>query len=529
MKFISNLLLSMLIAVSLSCTETEMGPINRKIDFIEIINPKDDPQLTKLIADLYNNKTNPTGRSLSTDFGELNLESALKLNDTIFNRTRYSLAINQDTGSLVFENLIISVREEGVFHYILQYQPDSLWVVKNQGIPNWSKFTGSIQQFDMGRQLVAEVYLENGVSADKKPSNGRIEECCTWKISEVGATFGQILDIDCGKGGSYTLYTMRTNDCGGGGGDGGGSSGGSFGGGDGGGGYTGDGGGGYGGGSDYYGGGGAGSGTSTDDQSGYSNPIPIYPIVDLYLDETWEEYIENIQDPETKRKAQLGYIKKMGGEEGKSFALMIEEIINTDGLTVGDVYEINMVVNNYYLSLKGQYMIAIFYPVAETAKFIIELALIETGTTVFFNSVKVVLNTRYGIVATRIVASVIKTSQELINSIKAELRFGLNNASMEVTIGARTLTGLANKSKTAYNFTGVSQAEAKSLFDKLTSSANVTKVDIPSKGSVWRASLGDKQMIQFRNFSSTNAGEATIEFKIESISGSQVIELKFFP
>jgi hypothetical protein len=117
-KLLSNLFLGGLIAFVLSCSDMEINPATKRIEFIEKINIKDDPQLTKLIADLYNNRTNPTGRSLNTDFGELNLESALKLNDTVFNRTRYSLAINQNTDSLIFENVIISIREEGIFHYI---------------------------------------------------------------------------------------------------------------------------------------------------------------------------------------------------------------------------------------------------------------------------------------------------------------------------------------------------------------------------------------------------------------------------
>ena len=78
--------------------------------------------------------------------------------------------------------------------------------------------------------------------------------------------------------------------------------------------------------------------------------------------EAWEEEIENEQDLEKKRKLQLQYLEKFGGIEGKEFKAIMENLLETSGLTVGDVSEINTLVNSMYLNLKAQYMMAIFSP-----------------------------------------------------------------------------------------------------------------------------------------------------------------------
>lgn len=234
----------------------DFNPIQKKpFSLIETINPQTDPRLSKLLGDLYNSNENPAGRSLSTNFGEIGLSEALKLNDTINNRTRYTLTLKQNYDSLIFENLIISVRENGIFQYILQYKPDTTWLLQNPNKLDLKTYSGIIRQFDIYRNFVIEVRLEHGVKVESYASDGRIKEiCCSWDVWTSQTTGYSYLLIDCEDGSSYML---RVNDCGGGGGDSGGTGGGN------GGGYTGGGdGGGYTGGSgggDYYTGGGGGT------------------------------------------------------------------------------------------------------------------------------------------------------------------------------------------------------------------------------------------------------------------------------
>ncbi|MFM2250652.1 MAG: hypothetical protein RLZZ358_1579 [Bacteroidota bacterium] len=76
-------------------------------------------------------------------------------------------------------------------------------------------------------------------------------------------------------------------------------------------------------------------------------------------EESIQKLIEGITDPEQKRKAQLDYLRNRGGSD---FVKIIEELLNTSGLTIGDVEEINNVVNGFYLRQKGLFMMNIFSP-----------------------------------------------------------------------------------------------------------------------------------------------------------------------
>ena len=75
-----------------------------------------------------------------------------------------------------------------------------------------------------------------------------------------------------------------------------------------------------------------------------------------------ENSIDNEQDPEQRRQKELQYLNDFGGAEGKEFKALIEELLETPGLTVGDVYEINALVHTLYLNLKAQYLMVIFSP-----------------------------------------------------------------------------------------------------------------------------------------------------------------------
>lgn len=72
-----------------------------------------------------------------------------------------------------------------------------------------------------------------------------------------------------------------------------------------------------------------------------------------------QKLIEGITDPEQRRKAQLDYIRTHGGRE---FAEFVEELISEGGLSMGDLSEINKMVNSVYFNQKGLFMMNIFSP-----------------------------------------------------------------------------------------------------------------------------------------------------------------------
>lgn len=77
-----------------------------------------------------------------------------------------------------------------------------------------------------------------------------------------------------------------------------------------------------------------------------------------------EEYLQDDhQYQQAKRLAQLDWIKKHGGRE---FADVIEAIFNSpsilNSLDLGDVYDLNHLVERVYLQLRAEYMMSIFSP-----------------------------------------------------------------------------------------------------------------------------------------------------------------------
>jgi len=104
--------------------------------------------------------------------------------------------------------------------------------------------------------------------------------------------------------------------------------------------------------------------------SGSSNPGDQYlcdsdpsciPHPDLMVEgeSLIQNYIEGLSDPELRRRAQLDYLRTHGGSD---FVQIIEELLSTSGLTIGDVEEINNLVNIFYMRQKGLFMMNIFSP-----------------------------------------------------------------------------------------------------------------------------------------------------------------------
>jgi hypothetical protein len=268
---IKNLLTYLLFVTIIGCQDNNVIS-KRKSNFIETIKVEDDKELQKMINDLNKGTASSSGRTLNTNFGEVKFDEAVKLNDTIYKRTRYSLWINKKTDSLIFENLVIVKRKEGVFQYILQYLPDPVWYKQNYKTTDWSTFTGKVRQLTLERKFTIEFFMKDGAKFGNYVKGGRTQECCRVKLGISTATglpysrsLGPYLDIDCPSGFSATLWT-RVSDCGGGGDPvGGGASGPSSGG-----------GGSSGGNGSQDTGGGGGTGSGNSNSNSYTNPIGIY-------------------------------------------------------------------------------------------------------------------------------------------------------------------------------------------------------------------------------------------------------------
>jgi hypothetical protein len=516
MKRQSTRLLFVLLIVT-SCQEQNIVLKKDKLSKIAYTSLDKEPMLNQAIQKIglsAKGKGIISGRIMD-DISNYKADSILKVLQADSSNYTYTIPLDKNPDPKSFKNLVFKRVSNGFLATVLDYVSDSEFY-------DLDSFSGSVKVYNLGGVLLQEFYLNKAKLNNK---NGRTQgctvniskDCIEWyqpnnQYSRVCVKWATTIIVECtseGSGSGNNSNPLPYS-------------------------FIPDG---------SYGGGAPGTGGQPADSyivygPWAADPIavlppPIWPGSKLGLpylwweDETWLD--ENVTDPETKRKAQLDYIRISDGQDGRDFSSMIDEIIRTPNLTVGESYEVNGVVNNYYLNLRGRYMRAVIYPVAKAAQFIIELAMIVELTSANLNLVvKGVLLTRYGIALTRLTPTIALTTQELLLGIKNELRFSANQATLDITIGTRNLTGIGN-GNTVYNFSGVSQAEARAFFDKI-SGGNAIKVDIPTKGSYWRTGLGEnKQMIQYRNFSTSNGGEVTIEFKIESIRGDKMVELKFWP
>lgn len=259
-----------------------------------------------------------------------------------------------------------------------------------------------------------------------------------------------------------------------------------------------------------------------------SGTTPVFEPISLeeLIRQNKETHIEQELDPEKRRVIQLDYINEYGGRAGITFVDDIENIISTPGLTFGEVWDINNIVDSYYYNLKGEYLFVPFITVARTAKPFVELAIFEIGGGVLFQTLKVMLNARWGIQIAKIGTNVAKTLEEIILGIKSELSVSADLRSMQISIGGKTISGTSNSAKSTYNFTTATEAEAKAFFNKLTEGAKKTEMIIPNKGKVIRVGLSNGQFILLRNFA-TSGGDLTIQFSPTLINGTAE-KLKFF-
>ncbi len=510
----------------------------QKLDKVKISSLDKEPYLAELLDKIK--FTNNSGGRTNGSGVIINTDSILMILQADSLSYSYTFKVENETTSNSFTNLVFKRVFGGFNAFYVKYEPVNILEA------DFTKFTGRVTSYNLDRNIIANHYFNNGTiigniserTTTCRPSvkitsecakyeyswNSQTLECCyrtcVEEVTVITLDYSTCFLLSDGSSGGgslpsqYTSYTLSngtfvpftewsdgsipggpqqpsqpTNPC-----------------------------------RSADGGGGLETGT---DPNSCSEVIGIIPPSDEEIKSLWASYIDNLIDPEEKRKAQLDYIKTHDGQEGKDFVEMIEQIINTPGISFGEVIDINKIVEKYFRNLRGQYFIAVYYPFAKAAQYIVELVLIETGTTLLFDAAKIALSSRYGINITRVSSAVVKTTQELINTIKAELKFSTNFSSLEIKIGTRTLAGTPNGVKSTFSFSSVSRAEAKSFFDKLSLGAN-KKIVQGSSGEIIVADLGNGQYVRYRTWSTSNLGETTIEFNIIDIRSGATTELKFF-
>lgn len=314
----------------------------------------DDPMLSAWVSEIQQSNQ---GR-YSGLLNEINLSNAVKRQDSLGNII-YAIHIDSsDPLSLV--NLWLYEIDDQIVGRVIQRKIDRLWL-EASGFTGWHEFTGYMIVFDLDGNTLYETRIIDGHSKSERVSNGRSSGyICTTKTVEICGGYGTNqpeaeANTDC----FYDVVTTCT----------------------------------------WFN---SGTATTNTPSSGAfigttSEPrrIADYELTDaldcgdgyvfdkekgctpgcdrgmvlntsgtscITLKESLESRIESEQNSEEKRKLQLEYLESFGGSDGKEFSAFVKELLNTSGLTVGDVQEVNNLVDTMYLGLKAQYIAAIFSP-----------------------------------------------------------------------------------------------------------------------------------------------------------------------
>ncbi len=507
--------------VIISCNnEEEFLPQERNLNSIQKISLSDDPYLQNL---LRQQKSSQSYQRASNDFlSNLNFEEILKIINAEEKEIKYTLTYNSGNSGTNFKNLYIREKNDSVSFFIMIYKPSKEWLLSERS-NSWNTYTGGIEGYDLNGTKVSSAEVEDGrISNVQNNKSARIAQSSLPPLPIAPGCYDLVYIQTTGN----YFWAEKPCDEGLGGTDSGSGSDGSSS--DGGGTSTGD-----------------TSGTGGNGEEGLDDPDQYedYPIgggmgalptrlTEEERAELWRDMIDQINNPEEKRKEQLKYIATHNAQAGRDFKDNIESLIATPGITRGEVDDINKIVNDYWEELVGRYIMEIFLPVAEAAKPFVELALIETGTGVLFQAVKGLLSVKWGVQLAKIGINTTSIAN-VVNRMKSGLSFGLNNSSLALKIGGRNLFGTANSSKKAYNFTNVTSTEAKAIFQDMTVGRQVKRFDMAGgkyrETVFWRDAAGNRNSITFRNYSSSGQiGQPTIDVNMIEIRNIN-LELKFFP
>ena len=380
-NFIKSSLLILCCLIFNSCNELLPGELDSKPKqpvTITDISVDEDPVLQELLSNYVAGGRAVTGRVLSSEVGDIDLSKAVKVENPNLNTTRYSLLLKDDSGAPEFQNYIIKVKNDTVTEYVIDYEPHYSWFLNDSKLGN---FTGNVTAYTLEGEIFAENSFLNG--EPESSEGGRTEECYSCTITtETSSTTGRDYTvITCEDGSVFHSYSRTACDSGSSsssdsGGSDSGSSGGTSGG------ST----------SGSTGGtpGGGSSGSSVTKGSNSDNPDnpaeydenydPIGVITEEDSRAALEIIIAREQDPETKRKIQLEYIQNFGGNDGRQFKFMIEELLTIRAIKVGFVHDLNQAVAKAYLELKARYIMAIFNPTTVSQILLLSIHADVTGS-----------------------------------------------------------------------------------------------------------------------------------------------------
>lgn len=96
------------------------------------------------------------------------------------------------------------------------------------------------------------------------------------------------------------------------------------------------------------------------------------------------DYELDLLTPHEKANKQLAWMETHGGKDAVTAIL---QLANQPGLTLSDKMKLYSAIDAAYKNLKGQYMMAIFRPVAETLKPVLELVLLNNVSNVLIKGI----------------------------------------------------------------------------------------------------------------------------------------------
>jgi hypothetical protein len=221
-----SLIIKLVICLSIACSCNEPIEIafvpEKPMVTMQEIDPAQDNHLMNLLTSLTNGKFK-NGRSLETEFGEIDLSNAVKIINPFDTITRYTLRFMEEN-SFAFENLIIKENNQGVTSYILGYDPDANWMISRGGVFEKESFTGKLFIKSIDRTILSEATFKNGVGVDYKyyrNPNGRTNCDDTGSNDGGGGGNGEGGTGSGGDVGSWTGEGWEAGSSGGGGDNGG--------------------------------------------------------------------------------------------------------------------------------------------------------------------------------------------------------------------------------------------------------------------------------------------------------------------
>ena len=231
--------------------------------------------------------------------------------------------MHSDDGLTTRKFILSENNKNEISGHVFEYEVDKDWLADFGSFPGWDKYNGYFRLLNLEGEILTENEIYNGSSVSNITNAGRTSGsyCITYTTKVcVNVPSRPELGTSC--------YYETWTDC-------------------------------------FSSGGGGGSENESsqkprEESVGVEMRPTKMPIdgnggSSLSYRKRLENNIASEQDPEKKRKEELQYLNDFGGAEGKEFKALIEELLGTPGLTVGDVIEINTLVHSMYLRLEAQY------------------------------------------------------------------------------------------------------------------------------------------------------------------------------